>query len=163
MAASPQSDAPLEAGVIIDRPVEEVFAFYRDFGNLPAFLGDVMRVEPIDERTSRWTIQGPLGLDVRWTVAIIEIRPNTFIAYQTESAIARVRWEVSFTPGSTAGATMVREVMLAPGGRFAQAALAAVGKPPADEMRANLQRLKEVLETGRVTTMDHAVAGKFSA
>jgi len=37
------------------------------------------------------------------------------------------------------------------------------GKPPAMEVRANLQCLKELLETGHVKTMDYAVAGKFRA
>jgi hypothetical protein len=49
-----------------------------------------------------------------------------------------------------------------PGGALARAALAAIGKPPAKEVRANLERLKERLETGRVATSDYAVAGKFA-
>jgi hypothetical protein len=52
--------------------------------------------------------------------------------------------------------------MSMPGGWIAHIALAAVGKPPALEVRANLKRLKERLETGHVTTMDYAVAGKFA-
>jgi hypothetical protein len=57
---------------------------------------------------------------------------------------------------------VVREVMSMPGGFIAEAALAAIGKPPAGEVRANLKRLKELLETGHVTTMDYAVRGKFA-
>ena len=52
----------IEARVTIQRPVEEVFKFYRDFKNLPRFLGDVMAIEHIGPATSRWTIQGPLGI-----------------------------------------------------------------------------------------------------
>jgi hypothetical protein len=51
--------------------------------------------------------------------------------------------------------------MTLPGGQLAAAALAALGKPPAHEVRANLVRLKELLEHGRVTTFDYAVAEKF--
>lgn len=51
--------------------------------------------------------------------------------------------------------------MSIPGGLIAKAALAAVGKPLAKEVRANLKRLKELLETGHVTTTDYAIAGKF--
>src|SRR5712691_8144600 len=49
----------IEASVTIHRSVEEVFRFYRDFENLPGFLGDVMAIQQIDSATSRWTIQGP--------------------------------------------------------------------------------------------------------
>jgi uncharacterized membrane protein len=121
-----------------------------------------VRVEATGARTSRWTIQAPLGLELHWTVVVTDIIPNAFIAYRTESATAPARWEVSFSPGAHPGTTLVREVMSMPGGLIARAALAAVGKPPAKEVRANLKRLKELLETGRVTTMDYAVAGKFT-
>jgi hypothetical protein len=42
----------IEATVTIQRPVSEVFAFYRDFRNLPKFWGDVMEVEPTGPATS---------------------------------------------------------------------------------------------------------------
>jgi uncharacterized membrane protein len=152
----------IEDSIVIERPVQEVFAFYQDFRNLPEFLGDVVRVETIGERISRWTIKGPFGIELHWTVVVIEMRPNAFIAYQTESLATPARWTVSFSSGPAPGTTVVREVMSMPGGWAAEAALAAVGKPPAQEVRANLKRLKERLETGHVTTMDYAVAGKFA-
>jgi uncharacterized membrane protein len=152
----------IEESIVIERPVEDVFAFYQDFRNLPDFLGDVVRVKATGDRASRWTIKAPLGLELHWTVVVTDRRPNAFIAYRTESSVAPARWEVSFSPGSRPGTTLVREVMSMPGGLIARAALAAVGKPPGREVRANLRRLKELLETGRVTTMDYAAASKFA-
>jgi hypothetical protein len=52
-------------------------------------------------------------------------------------------------------------VMKTPLGRLGIAALALMGKSPAEEQTANLHRLKQILETGRVTDTRHAVAGKF--
>jgi hypothetical protein len=57
----PFDNPPIEATVTIQRPVAAVFGFYRDFTNLPRFLGDVMAVDVIDATTTRWTIQGPFG------------------------------------------------------------------------------------------------------
>jgi uncharacterized membrane protein len=151
----------VEESVVIRRPVEQVFAYYEDFRNLPDFLGDVMRIELTGERTSRWTIKAPLGLEVHWSVVVTDIQPNAFIAYQTGSVTAAARWEINFSPGTEPGTTIVREVMSIPGGLLTEAALAAVGKPPAREVRANLERLKEVLETGHVTNRDYVVTGKF--
>ena len=51
--------------------------------------------------------------------------------------------------------------MLAPFGRFASAALALIGKFPQQEVTANLHRLKELMETGKVTDLSHSVPGKF--
>jgi uncharacterized membrane protein len=153
----------IEASVTIRRPVEKVFGFYRDFGNLPSFLGDVMAIEQIGPRTSRWTIQGPLGIRANWTIKVTEERTNELIRYETVTLPGlRTYWEVHFAPGSEAGETEVREVMKAPLGRLGCAALALIGKFPAEEASANLHRLKEVIETGSVTDTRYSVAGKFA-
>lgn len=147
----------------IRRPVEEVFRFYRDFRNLPRFLGDVMAVDPVGPATWRWVIQGPLGIRLRWTVKVTEERANELIRYETVSLPAlKASWEIHFAPGAGPGETEVRELMKTPLGRLGRAALALIGKLPAEEERSNLHRLKELLETGRVSGTSHAVAGKFA-
>src|SRR5262249_22188038 len=73
----------IEASVTIQRAVGEVFRFYRDLKNLPSFLGDVMAVEQIGPATPRWTIQGPLGIQAKWTIRVTEERMNELIRYET--------------------------------------------------------------------------------
>ncbi|MET7668437.1 SRPBCC family protein [Micromonospora luteifusca] len=154
----------VDACITINRTVADTFRFYRDFTNMPRFLGDVMAVEQIGPETSRWTIQGPLGMHIRWTVRLTEERANELIRYETVAATGlSTCWEVYFRPGPEAGQTEVREVMTTPFGRLGRAGLALIGKPPADEVRSNLHRLKELLEEGKVTHDRHAVAGKFPA
>ena len=157
-----RNENTIEGRVTIKRPVEKVFEFYRNFKNLPSFLGDVMAIDETGPATSRWTIQGPLGIEVHWTVRVTEERPNELIRYETVSSPAlRTFWEIHFAPGSAAGETEVHEVMKAPLGRIGRAALALIGKFPAEEVSSNLNRLKEVLETGKVTDTSYAVEGKF--
>jgi hypothetical protein len=85
------------------------------------------------------------------------------IRYETVSAPGvRTYWEIHFSPASESGQTEVREVMKAPLGRLGRAALALMGKFPAEEVRANLRRLKQVMETGKVTDTSYSVRGKFS-
>ncbi len=152
----------IDASVTIGRPVREVFDFYRNFKNLPSFLGDVMAIEQTGPATSRWTIQGPLGIRANWTIGVTEERPNELIRYETAPLPGvRTSWEIHFAPGSGAGETDVREVMKAPLARLGRAALALIGKFPAEEVSANLRRLKELMETGRVTDTSYSVAGKF--
>src|SRR5215813_5650176 len=159
---SPQDENTIVASVTIQRPVENVFAFYRDFRNLPSFLGDVMAVEPTGPATSRWTIEGPFGIRVQWTTEVTEERTNELIRYETATSSAtKTHWEIYFSPGAEPGETQVREVMKAPGGRFAMDALALIGKFPANEVSASLHRFKQLMETGRVTDTTYAVSGKF--
>src|SRR5262245_14860099 len=157
-----RSDNTIETSVTIQRPVEEVFEFYRNFKNLPSFLGDVMAIDEIGPSTSRWTIQDPLSIRVRWTTRVTEERTNELIRYETVSPGLKTYWEIHFAPGSAANETNVREVMRAPLERLGRAVLALIGKFPAEEASSNLHRLKELMETGRVTNTSYAVAGKFN-
>jgi hypothetical protein len=94
---------------------------------------------------------------------VTEARTNALIRYETAtSPLLRTSWEIYFVPGSRAGETEVREVMKVPLGRLGRAALAFLGKFPAEEVAANLHRLKQVMETGRVTDTSYSVAGKFA-
>lgn len=159
---SPRDENTIEARVTIQRPVEKVFGFYRDFENLPSFLGDVMAIEQSGPATSRWTIQGPLGIRIKWTIKVTEECTNELIRYETvTSPRLRTYWEVHVAPGSEAGQTKVREVMKAPLGRLGRAALALIGKFPAEEVSSNLHRLQQLLETGRITDRNYSVPGKF--
>jgi uncharacterized membrane protein len=153
----------IEASVTVRCAVEEVFRFYRDFKNLPSFLGDVMAIEQLDSATSRWTIQGPLGIRANWTIKVTEERTNELIRYETVTSPAlRTYWQIHFAPASAAGETEVREVMKAPLGILGRAALALIGKFPTEEVASNLHRLKEVMETGSVTDTSYSVPGKFA-
>jgi uncharacterized membrane protein len=152
----------VEARAVIRKPRAEVFGFYRDFRNLPRFLGDVMAVEQVDPTASRWTVQGPLGVRLAWTVRVTEERTNELISYETVSLpLLRTYWEIHFAPGPQDGETEVREVMKAPLGGLGRAVLAVIRKCPDKEVAADLNRLKELMETGRVTDTSFAVAGKF--
>jgi len=153
----------IEGSVTIKSSVAQVFGFYKDFRNLPRFLGDVMRVEPLGPGTARWTVQGPFGMRTTWTTRVTEERPNELLRYETVMpSVLKTSWSIHFAPGAEPGETDVHEVMKVPLGRFGRAALALIGKFPAEEMTSNLHRLKEVLETGAVKDTSRAVPGKFS-
>jgi hypothetical protein len=73
---------------------------------------------------------------------------NELIGYETVTSPGlRTYWEIHFAQGSDAGQTELRELMKTPLGRVGRAALALI---PSEEVSANLHRLKEVMETGRV-------------
>lgn len=159
---SSRDQSNIEFGVTIKRPVEEVFGFYRDFSNLPRFLGDVVAIDPIGPATSRWTILAPLGIRTTMTIEVTNECPNRLIRYRTVALPGlRTYWDIHFAPGAVDGETEVRELMTVPLGGFGRIALALIGKFPAAEVSSNLHRLKQLLETGKVTDMSNSVAGKF--
>ncbi len=159
-ASRPSRIDTIDKSVTINRLVDQVFSFYRDFRNLPKFLGDVMTIDLTGPTTSQWTIEGPLHVTTHWTTEVPEERTNSLIANQTvTSSRMTTRWEIYFSAGPHFGETLVREVMKVPFGEVGQIALDLIGKPPAEEIQANLLRLKKLFETGKVTNTQHAVAG----
>lgn len=79
----PRDDGAIEGRVTIQRSIDDVFRFYGGFRNLPRFLGDVTAIEPLGRATYRWTIQGPLGVRVKWKVKMTEEDTNELIRYET--------------------------------------------------------------------------------
>jgi uncharacterized membrane protein len=135
--------------VVIHRPVHVVYGFYRNFANMPRFLGDVVAVQQVADTTYRWIVAGPLGTRVPATVTITEQRDSQLIRYQTGGpALLRGRWELAFAVDTDAGGTRVREQLVVPLGAIGRAMLAVIGKFPDREVAANLARLKQLLETG---------------
>jgi uncharacterized membrane protein len=137
--------------VVIGRPPAEVYGFYRDFTNLPRFLGDVVAVEQLGARAYRWTVGGPLGARLPMTVTVTDDHPDRLIRYRTGGPpLLRARWELSFTGdrGADNGErTQVREQLRVPLGAIGRVLLAVIGKFPDREVAANLRRLKDLLET----------------
>jgi len=99
---------------------------------------------------------------VHWKVKITEEKANELIRYETVTSPGlRTYWDIHFSPGADARQTEVRELMRAPLGRVGRAVLALIGQFPREEVSSNLRRLKELMETGRVSDTSYSVAGKF--
>ena len=150
------------SSVTIARPAHEVYTFYADMTHFPQFLGDVMDVQPAGPNRYRWTIQGPMGIPVHWVVDILKARPDALLCYGTEVTPGlRGTWTTTFEPVDQGAGVRVTQRLHMPFATLSNAILTLMGKSPQGEVEANLQRLKELMETGRVTTTAHAVPGKF--
>jgi uncharacterized membrane protein len=135
--------------IVVCRPVRDVYGFYRDFANLPRFIGDVVAVERVGDATYRWLVSGPFGARIPVVVSVTEQRVDRLIRYQTRGAgPLRARWQLEFIADGEVGRTLVRERLTMPLGAVGRFALALIGKFPDREVRDNLNRLKELLESG---------------
>jgi uncharacterized membrane protein len=142
-------DHPVTGEVVIRRPVADVYSFYRDFTNLPRFLGDVVTVEQVGDMTYRWLVSGPFGTRLPMTITVSEQRVDRLLRYQTRGpAPLQARWELEFAADTDAPETRVREQLVMPLGALGRSMLALIGKFPEREVAANLTRLKDLLETG---------------
>src|SRR4030095_13569108 len=71
LALSGGGGIPVTESVSGRRPVDEVFAFWRDFEPLPRFMTHLERVTNLGGGRSHWVAKGPAGSSVEWDAEII--------------------------------------------------------------------------------------------
>ncbi|HET7504768.1 MAG TPA: SRPBCC family protein [Kofleriaceae bacterium] len=148
---------PVIASVTINKPVSEVYAFWRRLENLPRFMDFLESVSQRPSGRSRWVARLPLGRTIAWDAEIIDDRPDELIAWRTvEGSTLQHRGEVSFarTPGRDM--TEVRiQLELGLFGARPNPVLAKLLTRP--QIKGDLRRLKQVMETGEVVRSDASI------
>jgi len=140
----------VEEQVAINRPVEELYRFWRNLENLPKFMQHLESVERLTDTLSRWRAKGPAGTVVEWTGEIINEVPNKVIGWRSiEGSDVANAGSVNFDEMGT-GQTRVRVRLQysPPGGKAGAAVAKLFGRDAATEIRADLQRFKQLVETG---------------
>lgn len=144
--------------VTVNRPAREVYAFWRNLENLPRFMSNLREVQSAGTR-SHWIADGPMGNTVEWDAEIIEDKPGELLVWRTVADSGLKNFgSVHFRevePGSTE--VSVSFAIDPPGGRVATAIAALLGADPEEMVFDDLQRFKQVLETGQIARPDEHV------
>jgi uncharacterized membrane protein len=145
----------VEESVTVPKGSEELFRFWRNFENLPKFMQNLKSVEVHDEKRSRWVAVGPGGRSVEWESEIINEEPGHLIAWRTLSgADIQHTGSVRFLKAPGGRGTQVKVTMeyLAPAGRVGVALAKFFRTAPDQEIREDLRRFKQLMETGEIPT-----------
>lgn len=142
--------------VLINRPREELYAFWRDFRNLSRFMMNVERVEMVDDRLSHWIVKSPGGT-VEWDSMITEDAPGERIAWSSvEGADIKNTGLIEFRDNSAGRGTEVSATIIyePPGGELGRTIAKLFGKEPKVQARRDLRRFKQLMETGEISTAE---------
>jgi uncharacterized membrane protein len=135
----------VERSAPIDAPPDRLYAFWRDFRNLPIVMPNVERVDVLSDTRSHWVVKGPLGTTLEWDAEIINDVPNQRIGWRTASG-ARVEHagSVRFEPRADGG-TLVWVTLQynPPGGEFTHMVSQLFGEDPGKRLEEDLERLRE--------------------
>jgi uncharacterized membrane protein len=146
--------------VTVNRPPAEIYAFWRNFENLPSFMVHLESVRELDQRLSYWKMRAPLGTTVEWTAEIVEDRPNELISWRSvEGAEVDHAGQVRFLPAPGGRGTEIHlDVRYDPPAGAVGAAIAkALGQEPSQQVDGDLRRFKQVLEVGEVVHSDASI------
>ena len=141
------------AVTVYGRSREELYAFWRDFGNLPRIMEHLEGVQIIDDRRSRWVVRGPAGKLVSWEAVIHNEIPGELIAWKSaEDADVPNAGSVHFTDAPGGRGTEVRVVLEydPPAGKLGVAVAKLFGEEPGIQVREDLRRFKQLVETGEL-------------
>jgi uncharacterized membrane protein len=141
--------------VTINKPKQELYAVWRDFGRFPEFMDNVRQINKIDEQRSEWIIEAPAGATVKVKTRIVEDVPGTTIAWVSEEdSQIETAGRVEFADAAPGRGTMVRLVMryTPPAGTLGRMVAKVMQREPQVQARRDLNRFKSLMETGEVAT-----------
>jgi uncharacterized membrane protein len=143
--------------VRINRPSYEVYLFCRDFENLPRILGHLESVTHTGEGLSNWKAKSPTGENVEWAVVMDRDVPNEYISWRShDDAQIYSRGSIRLTPSPIGYGTDAHiQVKYEPrAGHINKFTSMDFGEEPEKQLRADLRRLKQILETGEVPSVE---------
>jgi uncharacterized membrane protein len=145
----------VEESVTINRSIEELYRFWRNLENLPQFMHHLESVERVTDTLSRWRAKGPGGTTVEWNAEIINEVPNKVIGWRSiEGSDVVSAGSVNFDDAGPGRGTRVRVRLQysPPGGKVGAALARLIGRDAAADIRDDLRRFKELIETGDVAS-----------
>lgn len=145
----------VEVAYTIAKPADELYRFWRDFENLPRFMGHLDEVRMLGHGRSHWVARAPAGTQVEWDAQIINEEENSLIAWRSlPGADVDNAGSVRFLPAPGGRGTEVHVVIeyIPPAGRLGKLVAQLFGEEPKQQISQDLRRLKQLMETGEIPT-----------
>lgn len=152
----------IERAVTIEGSRAELYAFWRNLENLPRFMEHLVSVRVLSSMRSHWVAKATMGTTVEWDAEIVNDIPDTLIAWKSDrGADVPNAGSVHFTDAPRGRGTVVRVVMEyePPAGKLGAAVAELSAEDPDRQVREDLRKFKQLIETGYVVTSDRRMDG----
>ena len=146
----------VEDTVTIDRPIDDVYSYWRNLENLPRFMDHLEEVETIDQSRSHWVARGPLGVKVEWDAQIINDIPPTLLSWKSvgESDVisaGSVRFRAA---GNHSTEVRVKLQYDPPAGKLGATVAWLSGEDAQQQIGQDLRKFKELVEADEPSRPD---------
>jgi uncharacterized membrane protein len=143
----------VEESVTINRPLSELYRFWRNFENLPKFMNHLESVAVREEGISHWVAKGPAGMRVEWDARIINEVHDKVIGWQSlDGSMVSTAGSVNFDHEPRGTRVTVHLQYNPPGGKLGAAVAKLFGEEPNHTIREDLRRFKQLMESGEIAT-----------
>ncbi len=143
--------------ITVGRPVNEVYAFWRDLENLPRFMRHLESVTVMGDGRSHWVAKAPAGRTVEWDAENTEERENEMIAWRSlEGSDVHNAGSVSFqaAPGDRGTEVRLELDYDPPFGKLGSTIAMLFRDEPGQQVQEDLRHFKQVMETGEIVLSD---------
>ena len=154
----------IREAVTIARPRAEIYALWRRLENLPRYMTHIERVRVLDGRRSRWTARGPAGTRITWDAEIINEIPGSLIGWRSlPNARVAQAGSIHFHDVRDGATELVVHLQYdPPAGRTGRFIARLLGDDPASQVREDLRRFKQLMETGETPNAGVHASGRRS-
>ncbi|MEA2191704.1 MAG: hypothetical protein QOI73_1825 [Solirubrobacteraceae bacterium] len=161
-AAEPEQPVQVKAAITVRRERDELYALWRDFERFPEFMIHLEEVRTTGAQTSHWKARGPLGTTVEWDAQITEDVGGERIAWRSvEGSKIDNSGSVRFVTAPAGQGTEVHVDMRYSPGAIGATVAKLFGEEPAIQLKDDLRRFKQVVETGEVVRSDGSPEGQL--
>jgi uncharacterized membrane protein len=153
----------VEQSVTIDRPREDLFRLWRNFDYLPHVMSHLESVAISGPDRSHWVARGPLGARFEWDAEVYTERPGEMISWRSlPGSQVDTTGSVHFTAAPGGRGTEVKVVLKydPPAGKTGAAIAGLFGQAPGQEIKDDLCRFKQLMETGEIPTTEGQPRGR---
>ena len=156
----------LTSVITVNKPVDEVYAFWKDPANYPRFMSSLESVQLTGEGRSHWKVKAPIGLSVEWDAQIVNDVRNELIAWESVDGTVHNTGSVRFKAAmGNRGTEVELQTQIKPKAGPIGAKIAKLFEAvPKTQMINDLRRFKQLIEIGEVVKSDaSAVSGLHPA
>src|SRR6266550_1959211 len=155
----------VEEVVTIYGSAAELYVFWRNLELLPRYMKHLVSVTQVDSCRSHWVAKAPAGRRIEWDAEVINEIPGELIAWRTLPGSQLVSaGSVMFKRAAGGRGTEVRVRLQydPPAGKVGATVAWLLGHEPAQAIREDLRRFKQLMEAGEVPTIEGQPRGKQS-
>jgi uncharacterized membrane protein len=144
----------LNRAIVVEETPAALYAYWRDFRNLPSVLTSLESVSVVGASRSHWVMKAPAGLCVEWDAEVINEQPERLIAWRsTPTSPIQHAGSVHFVPVADRATLLEVSIQYAPPAGEVGAALAALlGADPERQLDIGLQDFKAAMERRQSTS-----------
>jgi uncharacterized membrane protein len=162
-----QERGPMEAkaAITIKADAQTLYDEWHSFERLPTFMYHLESVTQAGDGRSHWVAKGPASSKVEWDAEIVDDVPGRRISWKsTDGATVANSGSVRFepAPGDQGTEMHVELTYSPPGGPLGSIVAKLFGEEPNQQLRDDLRRFKQVIETGEIARSEGAPQGSVS-